>query len=115
MKNTIKLEELAQLVLGFYAFAMLPYAWWWFLVFFLAPDIGMLGYVVNNKIGAFCYNLFHHKGIAIGIFFLGSYLNNTVLQTIGAILFAHAAFDRVLGYGLKYEKGFKFTHLGDLS
>ncbi|WP_363322590.1 DUF4260 family protein [uncultured Dokdonia sp.] len=23
-------------------------------------------------------------------------------------------YNRILGYGLKYEKGFKFTHLGDL-
>lgn len=36
------------------------------------------------------------------------------LQLAGIILFAHAAFDRILGYGLKYERGFKFTHLGEI-
>jgi hypothetical protein len=34
------------------------------------------------------------------------------MQLIGVIMFSHAAFDRLLGYGLKYEEGFKFTHLG---
>ena len=93
---------------------MLPFAWWWFLVLILAPDIGMIGYAFGNKTGAFLYNLFHHKGLAIAIYVIGVYLQNDILMLIGAILFAHAAFDRILGYGLKYEKGFKFTHLGDL-
>ena len=114
MKTTLKLEELAQLGLGFYLFSVLPFAWWWFLVLILAPDIGMIGYAFGNKTGAFLYNLFHHKGLAIAIYVIGVYLQNDILMLIGAILFAHAAFDRILGYGLKYEKGFKFTHLGDL-
>jgi len=114
MKLTLKLEELAQLILGIYAFSLLPYAWWWFLVFFLVPDVGMIGYAMNTKVGAFLYNVFHHKGLAIAFFLAGMYLSNPLLQAVGIILFAHAAFDRLLGYGLKYEKGFKFTHLGDL-
>lgn len=28
--------------------------------------------------------------------------------------FPHAAMDRIFGYGLKYEKGFKYTHLGEI-
>lgn len=114
MKMTLKLEEFAQLILGIYAFSLLPFAWWWFLVLFLVPDIGMMGYAMNNKIGAFAYNLFHHKGVAIVFFILGMLLSNSFLQAIGVILFAHAAFDRLFGYGLKYEKGFKFTHLENL-
>lgn len=114
MKTTLKLEELAQLGLGFYLFSVLPFAWWWFLVLLLTPDISMIGYAFGNKIGALSYNLFHHKGLAIALYLIGVYLQNDILMGIGAILFAHAAFDRMLGYGLKYEKGFKFTHLGDL-
>jgi hypothetical protein len=45
---------------------------------------------------------------------VGIYLSNELIQLCGIILFSHAAFDRVLGYGLKYEKGFKFTHLGEI-
>jgi hypothetical protein len=29
-------------------------------------------------------------------------------------MFSHAAFDRMLGYGLKYEQGFRHTHLGTI-
>ena len=30
------------------------------------------------------------------------------------MLFFHSAFDRVMGYGLKYATGFRDTHLGTL-
>ncbi len=114
MKTTLQLEEIAMLALGIYLYNTLPYPWWVFLALFLAPDIGMLGYLVNSKIGALLYNTFHHKGLAIAIYGIGIYSTNPILQLAGIILFSHAAFDRILGYGLKYEKGFKFTHLGDI-
>ena len=114
MKLLLKLEELAMFGLGIYLFSLLPYDWWWFLVLLLAPDIGMVGYLFGNKAGAIGYNLFHHKGVAIVVYLLGLYFANPVVQLIGVILFAHSAFDRILGYGLKYNKGFKFTHLEDL-
>ena len=114
MKIIIQLEEIAMLGLGIYLFGLLPYSWWLFLALFLVPDIGMAGYVMNNKIGAFTYNLFHHKGLAILIYLAGIYASNNMLQLSGIILFAHSAFDRILGYGLKYENGFKFTHLDEI-
>jgi len=114
MKTALKLEEIAQLAFGVYFFMLLPYAWWWFLVLLLTPDIGMIGYAISNKVGAFTYNLFHHKGIAILVWLAGLYLEDTIIQAAGIILFSHSAFDRMLGYGLKYEKGFKYTHLGNL-
>ncbi|WP_029036720.1 DUF4260 domain-containing protein [Salinimicrobium xinjiangense] len=114
MKTTLKLEELAMLLLGIYGFGFLPYEWWWFLVLFLAPDLGMIGYAFGNKAGAFLYNLFHHKGVAILIYLAGFFFLIPALQLVGIILFSHAAFDRMLGYGLKYEKGFKYTHLGPI-
>lgn len=112
MKTTLKLEELAMLLLGIYVFGFLYYEWWWFLLLFLAPDIGMIGYAFGNKAGALFYNLFHHKGLAIMIYLAGFFFLIPVLQLVGVIIFSHAAFDRMLGYGLKYEKGFKYTHLG---
>lgn len=114
MKTTLQLEELAMLGLGIYLFSLLSFSWWLFLALFLVPDIGMLGYLINNRIGAFTYNIFHHKGLAIFMFCFGIYLSYELIQLCGIILFSHAAFDRVLGYGLKHEKGFKFTHLGEI-
>ncbi len=101
-------------VLGIYLFSLLDYAWWWFPVLILTPDIGALGYLFGNKVGTFTYNFFHHKGVAILVYLLGSYFSIPLCQLIGIILFSHSALDRALGYGLKYEKGFKFTHLGEI-
>ncbi|NOS85397.1 MAG: DUF4260 domain-containing protein [Ignavibacteria bacterium] len=112
MKIILKLEELFMLVLAIYLFTFLDYSWWLFAAFFLAPDIGMLGYLVNTKTGAITYNIFHHKGVAIAFYFGGILLNIPVCMFIGIIMFAHSSFDRVLGYGLKYSDNFKNTHLG---
>jgi hypothetical protein len=95
-------------------FTQLGYAWWWFLVLILAPDFSMIGYVFGNKSGAYMYNLFHHRGIAIAVFLSGIYFSNSILQLIGVILFSHSSMDRMFGYGLKYESGFKDTHLGTI-
>lgn len=114
MKTLLKLEEVSMLGLGIYLFNLLDYQWWWFLVLILAPDIGMLGYVLNNKAGALTYNLFHHKGLAIFIYLIGIYLLSPLCQLVGIILFSHASMDRIFGYGLKYDKGFKYTHLGEI-
>ncbi|WP_228236895.1 DUF4260 domain-containing protein [Allomuricauda sp. M10] len=114
MKTVLKLEEILMFVFGIYLFSQLDFAWWWFLVLILAPDIGMVGYLFNNKIGALTYNLFHHKGLAILVYLAGVYFSIPLCQLIGIILFSHSALDRAMGYGLKYDKGFKFTHLGEI-
>ena len=45
---------------------------------------------------------------------MGLFLELQYVELVGIVLFAHAAFDRIVGYGLKYERGFKFTHLGEI-
>ena len=114
MKTTLKLEELAMFLLGIFAFSFLNFHWSTFLLLLFLPDLSMLGYLGGNKIGAFFYNLFHHKGLAVLVYILGVYLDIHSIQLTGIILFSHSAFDRLLGYGLKYESGFKFTHLGEI-
>lgn len=114
MKTIIKIEELGMFLFGIYLFNQLDYAWWWFLVLILAPDLSMIGYIFGNKSGAFLYNLFHHKAIAIMVYLAGIYFSNSMIQLAGIILFAHSSMDRMMGYGLKYETGFKFTHLGEI-
>lgn len=111
MKNILRLEELIQLVLGIVLFAQLDYAWWVFLALILTPDIGMIGYLINTKIGAFTYNLFHHKAGAIILMLAGYFYHLDWATLAGVILFSHAAMDRMLGYGLKYPDHFKYTHL----
>lgn len=114
MKSVLKLEELTMFILGVFAFNDLNFSWWWFLVLILVPDISMLGYVVNTKVGALAYNVFHHKAISIFVYLIGTYFQNETVQLAGVILFSHASFDRIFGYGLKYFDNFKHTHLGEI-
>ena len=74
----------------------------------------MLGYLVNAKVGAITYNIFHHKGIAIVFMGIGYFMKVEVVLSIGILLFAHASFDRIMGYGLKHYSGFNNTHLGKI-
>lgn len=112
MKTSLKIEELLMFILGIYLFNQLDYSWWWFPALILLPDIGMLGYLRNPKVGAILYNIFHHRGIAIVFYLIGIYFHNEFLQLIGIILFSHASMDRIFGYGLKYFDAFNNTHLG---
>ncbi|MCU0402853.1 MAG: DUF4260 domain-containing protein [Algoriphagus sp.] len=114
MNILLKLEESALLLLGTWAFYLTGLSWWWFAGLFFLPDLGMAGYLAGKKVGAWLYNFFHHRTIALIIFGLGFWIENQKLEVAGIILFSHIAFDRTLGFGLKYEKGFKFTHLGEI-
>lgn len=116
MKVILKVEEFGMTVIGIY-FLMHHHLnislWAWIFIFFL-PDVSMLGYFINSKVGAYSYNLFHHKGLAIICGSIGYFMNLELFMTLGILLFAHASFDRVLGYGLKYQSSFNNTHLGKL-
>lgn len=112
MKNLLRLEELAQFLVCLYYLIATDGAWWSYALLLIGPDIGMLGYVVNPGIGAFTYNLLHHKGIAVLFLATGLFLMTGWITAIGIILYGHASMDRIFGYGLKYGDDFKHTHLG---
>ncbi|MBR9913371.1 MAG: DUF4260 domain-containing protein [Algicola sp.] len=114
MEKLLKLEELAMFILGIIVFSQQPFSWWWFLVLILLPDLGMLGYLINSKVGALTYNICHHKGLALCLYFIGVYLEMPIWQLIGIIILSHASLDRIFGYGLKFEDAFNHTHLGKI-
>lgn len=114
MKNLLKLEEIAIFLFCIFLFSKLNFAWWWFPALLLLPDIGMIGYVVNPKVGAFTYNFTHHRLVAIIIAFYAISYGDDYWKLIAIILFAHISFDRALGYGLKYTDSFQNTHLGTI-
>jgi hypothetical protein len=112
MKNLMKLEHAGVLILCFVLNLELGYAWWIFLLFLLVPDMSMLGYALNTRIGALVYNLVHHQGLAVLVGLAGYYFTLQWLLFAGLIMMAHSATDRIFGYGLKYPDDFKHTHLG---
>ncbi len=114
MKYTLQLEEAAEAAVAVLIFAHLPYAWWWLPALFLLPDLSILGYLAGPRVGAFCYNVAHHKALALAVGVAGWYLTSNVVLLAGTVLLFHSAFDRLMGYGLKYATGFRDTHVGVL-
>ncbi len=114
MKHILSLEYLGLLCLSLYLFSLLEYSWWVYLALFFLPDIGMMGYLINTKVGAFTYNILHHQGIAVALYLMGVSLGNPLLLLSGTVLLGHANFDRIAGYGLKHADSFHHTHLGKL-
>lgn len=114
MKYIIRLEEAAMFIACLYGLYYLNVDGWYYPLIFLGPDISMVGYIASNAAGAATYNLFHHKGVAVIAFLAGLEMQNELLLIIGIILFGHSSMDRMFGYGLKFDKGFKYTHLGTI-
>jgi len=112
MKNMLKLEEFILFGLALFLFSGLDYGWVWYALLFFAPDLSMIGYLANPRLGAWTYNLIHHKGLAVTLYMLGALLSVPWLMFAGTILLGHSSFDRVFGYGLKHEDAFQNTHLG---
>jgi len=112
MKYIIRLEELLLFGLALYLFSKLDYGWGTYALLFFSPDLSMLGYLTNPRIGAWTYNLVHHKGLSVVLYILGYILSIPWLMFAGTILLGHSSLDRVLGYGLKYPDAFQNTHLG---
>ncbi|WBU51817.1 DUF4260 domain-containing protein [Paracoccus sp. SCSIO 75233] len=86
--------------------------WWALLLLFFAPDIGFAGYALGPKVGAAVYNILHFYGFGLLLLMLGSVSGSSLMIALGALWFAHAGLDRMLGYGLKTGEGFSHTHLG---
>jgi hypothetical protein len=86
-------------------------SWLWFALLFLIPDFTMLGYAANRKVGAVFYNLGHTYTAPFLVLSILWLCGQTSSSWLMLIWFAHIGFDRLLGYGLKYETAFKDTHL----
>jgi hypothetical protein len=108
----LRLEGLAVAAAAAIMYEKSGFGWGVFALFFLAPDISFLGYLVGNRFGAVAYNAAHSYISALACFSAGLVLASPALEVAGLIWCAHIGFDRALGYGLKYAAGFNFTHLG---
>ena len=60
MKRIVSVEYLlaAVIVVVFYLFVG-GFAWYWIPILFIAFDISMVGYAINNRVGAITYNIGH--------------------------------------------------------
>jgi hypothetical protein len=110
-RTILRIEGLGALAAACALYAQQGYGWQTFAIFFLLPDVSMIGYALGNRVGAALYNVGHSYLIPAMIGAGGLALNDEVAKIAAIIWIAHIGFDRALGYGLKYPDAFKHTHL----
>lgn len=74
----------------------------------------MASLITGRKAGAILYNAVHSYALPAMLAVAGVLSGFEILWQIALIILAHAAFDRNLGFGLKYAAGFRRTHLGPI-
>ena len=109
----LRLEGLSLFVLalvGYWHFAFFGWGLFWSTV--LLPDLALLGYLINARIGAVAYNISHAQLLPSALAVAALVIGDHLLMSLALIWFVHIGVDRLFGYGLKYPDGFKITHLG---
>jgi hypothetical protein len=107
----LRLEGVLLLLVSVAAYEQLGGSWTLFAVLLLVPDLFMLGYLLNVRVGAVIYNVGHTLAVPL-IAGCAALLTRTYdLLPFVLIWTAHIAMDRTLGYGLKYPTYFRDTHL----
>jgi len=110
----LRSEGAVLLAVSTYVYGEYGRSWLLFAVLLLAPDIGMVGYLADTRVGAVAYNLLHtYLGPGI-LLIVGVAADSSLTYSIAFIWFAHIGLDRALGYGLKYPDAFGHTHLGTI-
>jgi hypothetical protein len=110
----LRLEGLAAAALAAVLYARTGATWWLFAALWLVPDLSLLGYLGSAKTGARVYNAIHSYLTPATLALAALLLQSPALLPFALIWINHIGVDRMLGYGLKYPEGFKWTHLGIL-
>ena len=115
MQRIVSTEYLiAAILVALFYIVVGGFAWYWLPLLFLLFDVSALGYMVNNKIGALCYNIGHSligPALLTGIYVI---TDSRTALFIALLWLFHIFVDRALGYGLKHTSGFYHTHLGTI-
>jgi len=112
VRTLLRIEGLTLFAGATLIYALWAGPWWLYAVLFLAPDLSFAAYLAGPKIGAVVYNAAHTTIIPFAMLTVGFGFAPPVILSIALIWLAHIGIDRALGYGLKYGRGFGFTHLG---
>ena len=112
VRTLLRLEGLALFVGMTLLYVIWEGSWWVYAILFLAPDLSFAAYLAGPRIGALVYNAAHSYIAPMVLTTSGFALASPLTLSIAMIWLAHIGIDRALGYGLKYNTGFGFTHLG---
>lgn len=108
----LRLEGAAALALCLVLYAGTGHGWGLFALGFLVPDLALLGYLRGPRTGGRLYNATHSYLAPMLLLALGFPGGHDGATVAGLVWASHIGFDRMLGYGLKYPRGFRHTHLG---
>ncbi|WP_298255357.1 DUF4260 domain-containing protein [Bradyrhizobium sp.] len=114
VRTLLRLEGLALFAGATLAYSRWGGPWWLYVVLFLAPDLSFLCYLAGPKAGAWAYNAMHSTIVPMAMLTIGLGFARPLVLSLALIWLSHIGIDRALGYGLKYQAGFGFTHLGRL-
>lgn len=84
---------------------------WLLVVLELAPDLAMIGYLAGPRMGSLSYNVVHTYTLATALGVLGFWTDVHIATLVALIWAVHIGADRLVGYALKFDSGFKDTHL----
>ncbi|WP_411830172.1 DUF4260 domain-containing protein [Paenibacillus alba] len=112
IKQMVRIENGFAFALSFYIYMHLNFPIWLFFVLLVVPDITMIGYAINKKIGAIVYNFGHTFILPLLLALCYLYFSKDYLLIISITWIAHICMDRVIGAGLKYQdSSFTKTHI----
>ena len=83
-----------------------------FALCFFLPDLSIFAYLKGPRLGAAVYNAVHFYIFPLLIGGYAAYSGNGTAMQVVLIWGAHISFDRVVGWGLKYDDSFCNTDLG---
>jgi hypothetical protein len=107
----LQLEGLAILAAAIICYGYQGYSWLAFILLLLVPDLALIGYLMNNRLGSIVYNLGHTHSLPLLLGVLSLLFEAPLGLQLALIWLAHIGMDRAVGYGLKYENSAKETHL----
>jgi hypothetical protein len=115
LRKIISLEYIIAFLVTVFFYWHFEFSFVYFVLFLLLPDVSMLGYIVNTKVGALFYNIGHSFMLPAILLIIGFVTISTPLLMGSIIWLAHIFLDRALGYGLKYDDAFTKTHLQQIT
>ena len=107
----LRVEGAAMFACSLFLYHALGANWAVFIGLCLWPDVFMLGYLANARLGARLYNLVHADAVPLALAVASFAARQSGVLAFALIWLAHIGWDRALGYGLKYPTFFKDTHL----
>ena len=111
INQMVRIENGFAFAISFCIYMHLDFPIWLFFVLLLFPDITMIGYAINKKIGAIVYNFGHSFILPLLLALCYLYFSKDYLLIISIICIAQIFMDRLLGFGLKYQESFNKTHI----